>query len=80
VFQRPLGGTFIAMDVGDIGTTGAVKLQLDVSTSVLRKSLDVVEQQSTALFASLSVDTPAGLTFSRSGLSPASTSRVVAYL
>jgi hypothetical protein len=68
------------MDVGDIGTMGAVRLQLDVTTSVMRKALDVVEQQSAALFASLPVNTPAGLTFDRNGLSPASTSRVLAYL
>jgi Putative motility protein len=68
------------------GMTGmtAGKLQLDVGTAVLGKAMDVTADAVLQLVSSMTQSTPhavpAGLTFSASGLSSGSSSRVIATL
>lgn len=59
-------------------TAGA--LQLQVGTAVLGKAMDVAANAALQLVSSMTTSVPAGLTFSASGLSTASSSRVIATL
>ena len=76
------------MDVTSIASTmsgmTADRLQLDVGTAVLGKAMnvasDAVLQLVSSMTQSVPHSVPAGLTFSASGLSAGSSSRVVATL
>lgn len=75
------GRTIGLVDVTSLSTNvPAARVQLEATAAVLDRALDVTTQQSSALIGSLSVDEPAGLTFSPAGLSPGRSSRFVADL
>lgn len=73
-----------AVDVSGLSTSltnvSTARVQLEVSAAVLDRALESTSQQASALLEALSVDEPAGLTFSPKGLSPGRTSRFVADL
>lgn len=82
--RRVRHGTIGLVDVSSLSTSltnvSSARVQLEASTAVLGRALDAMTQQSSALLGALSVDEPAGLTFSPAGLSPGRSSRFVADL